>query len=340
MLSKRIAMKYFLTLFLIISSKVLFSQDFRPDILGDKLEQKTLVFPDDYEGKVTATLVRRKAEIPTNKAVLYIHGFNDYFFQKEMAQQFNQKDFDFYALDLRKYGRSYLLHQEFNNVRDLREYDEEILKSLEIIENEGHTKVLLSGHSTGGLIVTLFASHYPENPLIKGIFLNSPFYDFNLGFFEEKIGVPVVSFVGRNNPNLKIKGGFSGFYGESLHQKDKGEWSYDLKWKPHLAPKVNFGFIRAIHKAQKPIQKGVTIKVPVLVMHAAESSYPKKYSEKVETSDVILDVKEIEKYAKRIEGNVRIMGIENGIHDLVLSKKAVREEVYSKLFRWLQEVDF
>ena len=55
---------------------------------------------------------------------------------------------------------------------------------------------------------------------------------------------------------------------------------------------------------------------------------------------MILDVKEIEKYAKRIEGNVRIMGIENGIHDLVLSKKAVREEVYSKLFRWLQEVDF
>ncbi len=30
---------------------------------------------------------------------------SDYFFQTEMADQFNQHGYDFYALDLRKYGR-------------------------------------------------------------------------------------------------------------------------------------------------------------------------------------------------------------------------------------------
>ena len=50
------------------------------DVLGSGYEQTTLNFPDDYEGQVTATLVRKKAEQPTSKAVLYIHGFIDYFF--------------------------------------------------------------------------------------------------------------------------------------------------------------------------------------------------------------------------------------------------------------------
>ena len=81
------------------------SPTYQPDHLGTGYEQTTLNFPDDFEGAVTATLVWKKADTATKKAVLYIHGFIDYFFQTEMAEQFNQHGFDFYALDLRKYGR-------------------------------------------------------------------------------------------------------------------------------------------------------------------------------------------------------------------------------------------
>ena len=99
---------------------------YQPDVLGSNYEQMTLNFADDYDGKVIATLVRKKAAQATKKAVLYIHGFSDYFFQTEMAEQFNQHGYDFYALDLRKYGRSKLPHQKFYYVLDLREYDAEI----------------------------------------------------------------------------------------------------------------------------------------------------------------------------------------------------------------------
>ncbi len=51
------------------------NQTYVPDILGTGYEQLTLSFPDDYEGKVVATLVRKKAAQSTQKAVLYIHGF-------------------------------------------------------------------------------------------------------------------------------------------------------------------------------------------------------------------------------------------------------------------------
>ena len=122
---------------------------YHPDILGPDYQQMTLDFPADYEGKVIATLVRKKAEQETRKAVLYIHGFIDYFFQTEMAEQFNQHGYDFYALDLRKYGRSHLPHQHWYNVRNLSEYDAEISAALEQFAAEQHDSVILCCHSTG-----------------------------------------------------------------------------------------------------------------------------------------------------------------------------------------------
>ena len=38
--------------------------------------------------------------------MLYLHGWNDYFFQTHLADAFAALGFDFYALDLRRYGRS------------------------------------------------------------------------------------------------------------------------------------------------------------------------------------------------------------------------------------------
>lgn len=112
------------------------STEYQPDILGTGYEKLTLNLTDDYDGKVIATLVRKQAVQATKKAVLYIHGFIDYFFQTEMAEQFNQHDYDFYALDLRKYGRSYLPHQKYYYVLNLNEYDEEITQALKIIKSE------------------------------------------------------------------------------------------------------------------------------------------------------------------------------------------------------------
>ena len=54
--------------------------DYSADLLGEGYEQQILNFPDDYEGRVIATLVRKKANHTTDKAVLYIHGYIDYFF--------------------------------------------------------------------------------------------------------------------------------------------------------------------------------------------------------------------------------------------------------------------
>ncbi|WP_025095171.1 alpha/beta hydrolase [Acinetobacter soli] len=309
--------------------------DYSADILGEGYEQQILNFPDDYEGRVVATLVRKKANHTTDKAVLYIHGYIDYFFQKEMAEQFNLHGYDFYALDLRKYGRSKLPHQTFFNVHDLREYDAEISRALELIEQESHHQVLLAGHSTGGLIATLYAAHYRQNSLIKALWVNSPFYEFNLSLAEKKLGIPLLSQVGRVLPRQPFPSKLNRWYVTSLHQSLKGEWDFDLNWKPVSAPTVLLSFVRAIHSAQKEIHKGVYIDIPVLVMHSHQTKNPKRWHKSVTQSDVILNVKDIRKYAKKIKGDVTIQSIQNGVHDLVLSAPAVREAVYQKLFQWL-----
>src|SRR4051812_15354421 len=94
-----------------------------PDILGAPYTKSTLTQPDDYEGPVVTTLIHRPSDTtPSRGVVLYVHGYCDYFFQTRTAELFTALGFDFFAVDLRKYGRSLLPHQTPNFCLDLGEY--------------------------------------------------------------------------------------------------------------------------------------------------------------------------------------------------------------------------
>ncbi len=311
------------------------NKEYSPDVLGDGFEQLNLKFPSDHEGELSATLIRRITKEKSEKAILYIHGFNDYFFQKELAIRLNKKGYNFYAIDLRKYGRSYLSHQKFNNLRSILEYDEELDLGLQIIKSENNNQVILMGHSTGGLITTNYAVNHLDSKLFHGLICNSPFYEFNLNYLERTIGIPILSFMGKYFPDFSLSAGFSELYGYSLHKEKFGEWSYSLLWKPHDIPPVNLGFIRAISRAQLNIRDKSTIKVPTLVIHSDNSVNDKKWSEKFKEGDAILNVQQIKENAHKLDGEVSVMKIEDGMHDLILTKKAVRKNVYSKIFAWL-----
>lgn len=306
------------------------------DILRNGFEELSIPLGDDYEGSAVATLIRRKASAESHKAVLYIHGFNDYFFQTEMAYRFNEQGYNFYAVDLRKYGRSHLPHQKFNDIRNLKAYYEEIDEALTVIHTEWNTEVILLGHSTGGLILTLYAKDHYDSNLFDGLILNSPFYELNKSRFVRML-MPVVSLVGSLLPNITIAGGFTEKYGESIHKSFSGEWNYDLEWKPNIAPRVNLGWLRAIHKGQKELKKRFRISHPVLVLHSDKSVDDFSDSSQLHSRDAILNVEDIDRIARKIKGNVEITAIGGGLHDLVLSQKTVREKVYTTIFSWLEK---
>src|SRR6185503_6104105 len=147
----------------------------RPDVLPG-FEALELEFPDDYDGRVLATLVRLQGGQGSRGAVLWVHGFIDYFFQRHVAERFAMEGYAFYALDLRKHGRALRPHQHPNFCKSIAEYYPDITRSLDVIGEP----VLLAGHSTGGLIAALYAHEGPHAARVQALWLNSPFFDWNI----------------------------------------------------------------------------------------------------------------------------------------------------------------
>ena len=100
------------------------------DVLGDGYQQRRIDLGDDPdgEGEVEAVLVRRevRADEQVTGAVLYVHGFSDYFFQTDLADFFAARGLAFYALDLRKSGRSRRPGHTAHYASDLAAYDAEL----------------------------------------------------------------------------------------------------------------------------------------------------------------------------------------------------------------------
>lgn len=309
-------------------------ESYAVDVLGNKFERLSLKQNPDYEGDVLCTLIRAKAGEKSKTAVFYIHGFNDYFFNNWLGNQFVEQGYHFYALDLRKCGRSWLLHQKFNNLRNISEYMEDVDAALAQMADEGIEKVLFYGHSMGGLLAAYYASKHPHHQMIKAVVLNSPFFEMNEDWLSRKLLLHLTASLARWFPDTLVPGGFSKFYGPSLHQSAYGEWDYKLNWKPHIMPKVNMGWTKAIFRCQQEAQKGLEIKQPVLVLHPEKSVYRRKWIKEFSTADAVLSVSSIRKFSQKIKGDCTILAVENAVHDVMLSQKPVREMAFAQLINW------
>jgi alpha-beta hydrolase superfamily lysophospholipase len=303
------------------------------DVLGAPYERQTIPLDPDDEGEVVATLVSLKAPVPTRRAVLYLHGFVDYFFQTHLAEFFTARGYDFYALDLRKYGRSLLSHQTPNFTRDLSEYFEEVDAAVAMIR-EQHDVLLVNGHSTGGLIAALWADRVRGKGLVQGLFLNSPFFEFNAPWISRHGLAPVLRVLGRRRPYSPIGQSLGTTYGKSIHRSEHGEWEYDLAWKPLNGYKILAGWVRSMSIAHRKLQRGLAIDVPVLVA-ASSRSYSGKFADAAHHADSVLKVDDIVRYAPGLGRDVTVVRIEGGKHDLTLSPPAARDQLFTELHAWL-----
>ncbi|NTW42535.1 MAG: alpha/beta hydrolase, partial [Cellulomonadaceae bacterium] len=245
------------------------------DVLGDGWQSRTIDLRRDGDQPAVATLVRREPSAPgRRRAVLYVHGYVDYFFQKHLGDAWDAWGYDFYALDLRGYGRSLLPHQVPNDVADLATYSEELDAAARIIRaEEGHDTLVALGHSTGGLVVSLWAHARrgrADGPVVDAVVLNSPWFDLNRGWFDRVVLTRLVDLVAPLAPHLVI-GQTGRFYGEWLHQPDGGGWEFSQDWKPDAGFGVRAGWFRAIRRGHRAVAAGLAIDVPVLVCAATAS---------------------------------------------------------------------
>lgn len=306
------------------------------DILKDFTNQ-TIKLKSDYDGDVTATLVISNFNKGNQKSVLYLHGYIDYFFQAHLAEKFNDNNFDFYALDLRKYGRSLLAHQHPNYCKDISEYFEEITLAIRQIHESSNGEIFLLGHSTGGLIACNYMNYGQEKDLIKGLLLNSPFLDFNQNYVLKALAYLVSKLIAGLFPFSKVTGALSPVYVQSLHKDFYGEWDFNLNWKPVEGFPTYFAWILAIRTGHKKLASS-NINVPVLVMHSDSYSEMSRFSEEAMHKDIVLDVKNIKRVGAKLGKQVTLLEIKNAQHDLFLSQKEVREKAFKQLFTWLNNM--
>ena len=306
------------------------------DVLGEPWVAETLHLPPDDEGPVVATLVSARAEQPNGRAVLHVHGFSDYFFQTEYAGWWLERGYDFYALDLRKYGRSIRPHQTPTYVADLREYFAELdLAWWRITERDGHERVVLTAHSTGGLTTSLWCdARQPEE--LAALVLNSPWFDLHGAAWTRSTAAGVaLDRIGRRTPMREIGRDVTGVYARSLHREHEGEWDFDLTWKPVESFPVRYGWLRAIRQGHAELHAGLSVLAPVLVLTSAATVRPPDMNDDVHTHDVVLDVPQIRQWATSVGPHVTYVAVDGARHDVVLSLPDPRAVVYDELERWV-----
>lgn len=313
----------------------------KPDVLGRGFEAVTLRLPDDSQGQVVATLVRRPARSytqgPSRRAVLYVHGYNDYFFQAHLAHYFADSGIDFYALDLRKSGRSLRAGQTPHFMRDVADYVPELDAALAIIAADGHREVLVNAHSTGALVIAQWlADAAPATrALITGVILNSPFLDLSPEGVVKDAGARSIGPLAAARPYAIVQGAGLDLYGRSVHRDYYGEWDFDLEWKSLVGRPVRAGWLAAVRRAQLRVHAGVDLGCPVLVLTSDRSVRPTAWTEDLRSADGVLDVERITRWAPRLGRHVTAVRLQGAMHDVVLSAGPVRAQAFAQMSRWI-----
>jgi alpha-beta hydrolase superfamily lysophospholipase len=326
-----------------------------PDVLPGYWQCTIPLGADPHgEGDIVATLTRRGPEsgyagqetnrepAPAAHAVLAVHGYTDYFFHTELADHFAARGFDFYALDLHKCGRSRRPGQTPHFTTDLADYDAELERALAVIgERSPGAKVLVYGHSAGGLIVSLWLDRLRRRGAtartgVAGLVLNSPFLDLHgpailrLGLTSATIGA-----LSRVRNKGVIRGEGNGGYGSSLHRDYHGEFDYNLEWKPLGGFPVTLGWLHAVRRGQARLHCGLDVGVPNLILRSDHSVRENAGPTALQSGDAVLDVTQIARWAGCIGNRSTIIPVVDAKHDVFLSLQQPRRMAYHQLDRWL-----
>lgn len=318
------------------------SESWRPDVLGHGYEQLTLPLPDDAEGEVVATLVRRTPmprwlawlrRMPLHDVdVLYVHGWSDYFFQTELADFFAQRGARFFGLDLRKYGRSIRPHQTPGYIDNLSEYDADIEAALAAMQSTGR-RVFLLGHSTGGLVFTLWVNRNPGR--VDALILNSPWLETQGSTIARLMMAPILRAQAKVNAVGKLPNVDLGFYSRSIDVDRDGEWQFNHDWRPERGFIAKRAWGAAIIAGHQTIAGGLSIDIPILTMLSKRSFISLTWNAVMKSSDIVLVVDDIAKRSLKLGETVTVVRLDGAIHDIFLSAKPVRDEAYRQLDLWL-----
>ncbi|MGB4779044.1 alpha/beta hydrolase, partial [Microbacterium sp.] len=193
-------------------------------------------------------------------------------------------------------------------------------------------RLVLMGHSTGGLTLTLWAARHPGSA--SALVLNSPWLELQTGAIGRQAMAPLVQMRARFDPLGVHPVVDLGFYTRAqrligtLPDSPEG-------WRPERGFPTHPKWLFAIMAGHARIAGGVDAGCPAFVLLSRRSTSPVQWSEQMTSTDSVLTVDNIARAATRIGGDVTVARIEDAIHDVFLSAPAPRAAAYAALRRWL-----
>ncbi|WP_347107547.1 alpha/beta hydrolase [Paenarthrobacter sp. S56] len=324
------------------------------DILGADFQSCTLETQEPGGSLRRATLVRYRPAGPATPlagngrnherhdagqgAVLFLHGWSDYFFNVELAQFWARQGYDFYALDMHNHGRNLEADSIGGYVADLADYDTEINSALRIIRAVGsggsRESVALMGHSTGGLVAALWAQRH--RGVVQYLILDSPWLEMHGSSIGRRAAQAMVAPLARLRPEMVLRLPERGFYYRSISVTAEGEWQLDERYRPPFAFPVRVGWLKAVLAGHGQVARGLGLDIPVLVFISGASANGMVWQESMRRSDAVLDVDVIGARAMTLGRSVTLERIDGGLHDVFLSAPDVRADAYARLARWIK----
>jgi len=314
------------------------------DLLGADFRARTFAFPGP-KSSVHTTLINHLGNPNVKRAILYVHGYTDYFFQTGLADYFIDQNYRFYAVDLQGYGRSIRPSTPPNWCDSIEQYGQDLDIALITMKQEGVDEVIILAHSTGGLIVSTYLaqpyapnereSHYQKDfPNIIGLILNSPF--LALPFppaVLNRVSWPIRMLVSLL-PFSYFRAKKISIYAKSIHTKFGGQWDYRLDWKPAEGFPLAFKSLKEVILAQRNLAKQ-RLSIPTLMCHATKTTIGKLTVEETQQGDGVLDVDSMLEAAQKTFRNLTTAAIDNGYHDLYLSKPEAQRDYLDSIHDWL-----
>ncbi|WP_277210178.1 alpha/beta hydrolase [Isoptericola croceus] len=293
-----------------------------------------------------ATLVRPDARPGAARGVvLHVHGYNDYFFQTHLADAVRDAGYAFYAVDLRRGGRSLLRPSDDAGAEaglpphfttSLREFGVDLDAALRQVRMlEPGLPVAVHAHSTGALTTTMW-SHARGGDGPEALVLNSPFLDLAGSWLSRQVNTGVLGVLGRLRP-LAVVSTHPSVYATYQHADNGGRWRFDTRLKKPEGQPARAAWLRAVRRAQLRLARGLDVACPVLAARSAVSGPDSPDNPGLDWQDTVLDTAQIARLVPRLGADVTEIVVADAVHDLSLSADGPRRQYLGAVTQFLAD---
>nr|QFG73766.1 MAG: serine aminopeptidase S33 [Megaviridae environmental sample] len=257
----------------------------------------------------------------SSNLVIWIPGYNDTFYHEHIYKYDIFKNYDIFLIHVNDYTpfKDDEKNQcKYHQITANHQYTcKNFVKHFPAIDDhlEGFCKIhkykkcILYGHSTGGLIASVYAKIGKYRECFSGIILNDPFLDFNLAWHEELICKNIALFPlafkldnGKFKFNKKIALGKESI---STLRQTMINSGYSICKVVLTCPPTRTGFLLASTRAHKIIQKTKKplTDIPMLLLVAKHES-------------TFLNSSETAKFGTKVSSQTRMVFCDNSQHDV------------------------